>query len=125
MKSTEIQEKLALIPQECKENTDTYKKEPANLNDYITNFHLAIKRHQYLKENKDFPSQYHNARVYITLKILQYNNDLPNIMKKELAKKIGVRQNMISDYERGKRRISPSMAKRLAKFLKIKTERLT
>ena len=45
--------------------------------------------------------------------------------QKELAKKLGVRQNMISDYERGKRRISPSMAKRLAKSLNIKTERLT
>ena len=45
--------------------------------------------------------------------------------QKELAKKLGVRQNMISDYERGKRRISPGMAKRLAKSLNIKTERLT
>ncbi len=43
----------------------------------------------------------------------------------ELAKKLGVRQNMISDYERGKRRISRSMAKRLAKSLGIKVERLT
>jgi ribosome-binding protein aMBF1 (putative translation factor) len=42
----------------------------------------------------------------------------------ELAKKLGISQNMISDYERGKRRISNSMAKRLAKFLNIKTERL-
>ena len=43
----------------------------------------------------------------------------------ELARKLGVRQNMISDYERGKRRVSQSMAKRLAKSLNIKTERLT
>ena len=43
----------------------------------------------------------------------------------ELAKKLGVRQNMISDYERGKRRISQTMAKRLAKSLGIKVERLS
>ena len=43
----------------------------------------------------------------------------------ELAKKLSIRQNMISDYERGKRRISPSMAKRLAKSLGIKVERLS
>jgi len=43
----------------------------------------------------------------------------------ELAEKLNVRQNMISDYERGKRRISRSMAARLAKALDIKVERLT
>ena len=42
----------------------------------------------------------------------------------QLAKKLGIRQNMISDYERGKRRLSPSMAKRLAKILNIKVDRL-
>ena len=43
----------------------------------------------------------------------------------QLAKKLSIRQNMISDYERGKRRISSSMAKRLAKALGIKIERLS
>ena len=42
----------------------------------------------------------------------------------ELAKKLDLRQNMISDYERGKRRITKSMAKRLTKVLNIKTDRL-
>ena len=41
----------------------------------------------------------------------------------QLAEKLGVRQNMISDYERGKRRLSPSMAKRIAKILRIKVDR--
>ena len=45
--------------------------------------------------------------------------------QKELAGKLDIRQNMISDYERGKRRISRSMAKRLAKYLGIKVERLS
>jgi len=43
----------------------------------------------------------------------------------ELAEKLDVRQNMISDYERGKRRISRSMAERLAKSLGIKVDRLS
>ena len=43
----------------------------------------------------------------------------------QLAKKLGVRQNMISDYERGKRRLSTSMAKRLSKALHFKADRLS
>ena len=43
----------------------------------------------------------------------------------QLAKKLGIRQNMISDYEKGKRRLSPSMAQRLAKILNIKVDRLS
>ncbi len=43
----------------------------------------------------------------------------------QLAKKLGVRQNMISDYERGRRRLSLSMAQRIAKILKIKIDRLS
>ena len=42
----------------------------------------------------------------------------------ELAKKAGVRQNMISDYERGRRTYSDDMAKRLSKVLKVREERL-
>jgi len=43
----------------------------------------------------------------------------------QLAAKLGVRQNMISDYERGKRRLSPSMAKRIAEILHLKVDRLS
>ena len=43
----------------------------------------------------------------------------------QLAEKLGVRQNMISDYERGKRRLSLSMAKRIAKILHIKVDRIS
>ncbi|MBW1893682.1 MAG: helix-turn-helix transcriptional regulator [Deltaproteobacteria bacterium] len=45
--------------------------------------------------------------------------------KAQLAEKLGIRQNMISDYERGKRRLSPSMAKRIAKTLHIKVNRIS
>jgi len=47
------------------------------------------------------------------------------LTQKELADKLGVRQNMISDYERGRRRLSLQMAKRIAKILNIKVGRLT
>jgi len=43
----------------------------------------------------------------------------------QLATKLGIRQNMINDYERGKRRLSPSMAERLAKILNLKANRLS
>ena len=43
----------------------------------------------------------------------------------QLAAKLGIRQNMISDYERGKRRLSSSMAKRIAEILQIKIERIS
>lgn len=40
----------------------------------------------------------------------------------ELAEVLGIRQNMVSDYERGKRSYSAAMAKRLSKVLKVKEE---
>ncbi len=48
-----------------------------------------------------------------------------NLTQAQLAAKLNVRQNMISDYERGKRRLSPSMAKRIAKMLTIKIDRIS
>ena len=48
-----------------------------------------------------------------------------NLSQAQLAEKLGIRQNMISDYERGKRRLSPSMAKRIAKILHIKVDRIS
>ena len=41
-----------------------------------------------------------------------------------LASKIGIRQNMISDYEHGRRTCSDAMAKRLSTVLKVKEEHL-
>ena len=37
----------------------------------------------------------------------------------ELAKQLRIRQNMISDYERGRRKISPDMAKRFSNVLRV------
>ena len=42
----------------------------------------------------------------------------------QLADRLGIRQNMVSDYERGRRTYSDAMAKRLSKTLKVKEERL-
>ena len=48
-----------------------------------------------------------------------------NLSQAQLAAKMDVRQNMISDYERGKRRLTPAMAKRIAEILNIKVERIS
>ena len=42
----------------------------------------------------------------------------------ELARELGIRQNMVSDYENGRRTYSDAMAKRLSGVLKVKEERL-
>jgi len=42
----------------------------------------------------------------------------------QLAAELGIRQNMVSDYERGRRTYSDAMAKRLSKTLQVKEERL-
>ena len=42
----------------------------------------------------------------------------------ELAAELGIRQNMVSDYERGRRTYSAAMASRLSQVLKVKEERL-
>ena len=42
----------------------------------------------------------------------------------QLAETLGIRQNMVSDYERGRRTYSDAMAKRLSRTLKVKEARL-
>lgn len=42
----------------------------------------------------------------------------------QLAGKLGIRQNMISDYERGRRTYSDDMARRLSNTLNVKEEHL-
>jgi len=41
----------------------------------------------------------------------------------DLARKLGIRQNMVSDYERGRRNLSEVMAKRFSKVLNVREER--
>jgi ribosome-binding protein aMBF1 (putative translation factor) len=42
----------------------------------------------------------------------------------QLAKKLGIRQNMVSDYERGRRTLSPAMAARFSAVLHVKESHL-
>jgi transcriptional regulator with XRE-family HTH domain len=42
----------------------------------------------------------------------------------QLARKLGIRQNMVSDYERGRRGLSPGMAARFSDVLHIKGSHL-
>jgi DNA-binding XRE family transcriptional regulator len=42
----------------------------------------------------------------------------------QLADKLGIRQNMVSDYERGRRTYSDAMAKRISKTLQVKEEHI-
>jgi ribosome-binding protein aMBF1 (putative translation factor) len=42
----------------------------------------------------------------------------------DLASELGIRQNMVSDYERGRRTYSDAMASRLSKVLKVKEKHL-
>ncbi len=42
----------------------------------------------------------------------------------QLASELGIRQNMVSDYENGRRMYSDTMAKRLSTALKVKEEHI-
>jgi ribosome-binding protein aMBF1 (putative translation factor) len=42
----------------------------------------------------------------------------------QLAKKLGIQQNMVSDYERGRRSLSPAMAARFSDVLHIRKSHL-
>jgi ribosome-binding protein aMBF1 (putative translation factor) len=73
-------------------------------------------------EETDFWKEMQSNRVGNLLSAARLKE---NMSQSQLAEKLGIRQNMISDYERGKRRLSPAMAKRIAKILKIKVERIS
>jgi ribosome-binding protein aMBF1 (putative translation factor) len=46
------------------------------------------------------------------------------LTQEELAGKLEIRQNMISDYERGRRALSPEMARRFSSVLQVREARL-
>lgn len=73
-------------------------------------------------ENTDFYQEMQENRVGNLLEAARLRAGLK---QKELAEKVGVKQNMISDYERGKRRLTPAMARRIAGALNMPVERLT
>ena len=72
-------------------------------------------------EETDFWKEMQSNRIGNLLSAARLKS---NMSQSQLAGKLGVRQNMISDYERGKRRLSPAMAKRIAEILNIKVDRI-
>ena len=44
--------------------------------------------------------------------------------QEQLAGKLKIRQNMVSDYERGRRAVSPEMARRFSSVLEVREDRL-
>ena len=73
-------------------------------------------------EETDFWKEMQSNRIGNLLSAARLKADLSQT---QLAEKLGIRQNMVSDYERGKHRLSPAMAKRVAKSLKIKVDRIS
>ena len=73
-------------------------------------------------EETDFWKEMQSNRIGNLLSAARLRSNLSQL---QLADKLGVRQNMISDYERGKRRLSPAMAKRIAEFLHLKVDRIS
>jgi ribosome-binding protein aMBF1 (putative translation factor) len=46
------------------------------------------------------------------------------LTQEQLADKLEIRQNMVSDYERGRRAVSPEMARRFSSVLQVQEARL-
>ena len=46
------------------------------------------------------------------------------LTQEQLADKLEIRQNMVSDYERGRRAVSPDMARRFSSVLQVQEARL-
>jgi ribosome-binding protein aMBF1 (putative translation factor) len=72
-------------------------------------------------EDTDFWKEMQENRVGNLLEAARLKADLS---QKQLAKKIDIKQNMVSDYENGKRRLTKQMASRIAQALNIKSARL-
>jgi transcriptional regulator with XRE-family HTH domain len=72
-------------------------------------------------EQTEFWKQMHQNRVGSLLAGARLKAGLT---QGQLAKKLGIRQNMVSDYERGRRPLSPAMAARFGAVLHVKKSRL-
>ncbi|MFA6012385.1 MAG: helix-turn-helix transcriptional regulator [Desulfobacteraceae bacterium] len=72
-------------------------------------------------EETDFWKEMQSNRIVNLLSAARLK---ANLSQSQLAEKLEIRQNMISDYERGKRRLTPDMAKRIVETLNIKVERI-
>ena len=73
-------------------------------------------------EETDFWKEMQSNRIGNLLAAARHK---ANLTQAQLAKRMRIRQNMISDYERGARRLGSEMAKRFAKALNVKLDYLT
>ncbi len=89
---------------------------------YEVNILVSDQEESIAIEETDFWQEMQSNRVGNLLSAARLKVNLSQL---KLAEKLGIRQNMISDYERGKRRLTPDMAKRIAETLNIKVERLS
>ncbi len=69
-------------------------------------------------EETDFWKEMEANRIGNLLAAARHKSGLSQA---ELADKMSLRRNMISDYERGRKRLSPTMAERFSKILNIRT----
>jgi ribosome-binding protein aMBF1 (putative translation factor) len=72
-------------------------------------------------ENTDFWNEMQTNRVGNLLSAARLKSGLT---QKQLAEKVGIKQNMISDYEKGRRPLTKKMASRFAAALNVKPARL-
>jgi ribosome-binding protein aMBF1 (putative translation factor) len=72
-------------------------------------------------EDTDFWEEMNANRVGNLLAAARLKNGLT---QKQLAEKADIKQNMISDYEKGRRRLTRQMAAKFAAILRIKSARL-
>jgi transcriptional regulator with XRE-family HTH domain len=56
--------------------------------------------------------------------LLEASRIKAGMTQKQVAEAVGIKQNMISNYESGKRRLSRKMAERFSSVLGVKAERL-
>ena len=72
-------------------------------------------------EETDFWKEMQSNRIG---NLLEASRIKAGMTQKQVAESVGIKQNMISDYESGKRRLSRKMAERLSPVLGVKMERL-
>ena len=72
-------------------------------------------------EGTDFWREMNANRVGNLLQAARLKNGLT---QRQLAEKSGIKQNMVSDYEKGRRRLTSQMAAKFAEILKISPARL-
>lgn len=73
--------------------------------------HISLNPNDFISiESTEFPKEMERNRVGNVLAAARLK---AGMTQAELAGRIGIRQNMISDYERGRRTYSEAMARRL------------